>query len=322
MPVGRGRNLRAAAKISRPPTFPSFDPNKCFLASGHPWHYFLSVSRHPLSTLRSAPGAGAALVLAVAVLGTLGCFPAAQRAPLQAQDLLPGSEDVVAGPGQLRTATVPAPVVKHVVQRGQTLWRIARSYGIELDALARANNLADPTRITVGQILVVPGAAQPIEVVPYTAALPLSAQPASYSVGAPTVPVVTGAFLWPVAGGRLLSPFGVPRPGHRHQGIDIKGEPGQPVLAASPGRVVFSGNTQGGYGKTVVLEHEARLHSLYAHNSDLLVEEGQWVERGQTIARVGRTGNASTEHCHFEIREGSAAIDPLSRLERAEAPQP
>jgi murein DD-endopeptidase MepM/ murein hydrolase activator NlpD len=66
-----------------------------------------------------------------------------------------------------------------------------------------------------------------------------------------------------------------------------------------------------GYGKTVILDHGDGLRSLYAHNAKLLVRVGQSVERGQPVALLGRTGNATADHCHFEIRRGDRRLDPL-----------
>ena len=122
------------------------------------------------------------------------------------------------------------------------------------------------------------------------------------------------AFIWPVRDGRLLSTFGDPRRRHVHAGIDIGADHGTPVSAAREGRVTYAGSTMRGYGKTVIIEHADEFSSLYAHNSRLLVGPGEWVERGQQIARIGRTGDASTEHCHFEIRRNHVAVDPLPHL--------
>ncbi|MCP3981669.1 MAG: peptidoglycan DD-metalloendopeptidase family protein [bacterium] len=188
--------------------------------------------------------------------------------------------------------------VHHVVQRGQTLWRIAHTYGVGLDALARVNGITDPTRLEVGRRLFIPGATTVREV-------PLAA-PAG----------VAARLTWPVRGGALMSRFGVPRGGNRrHTGIDIDGETGDPVLAAHDGRVVYSGSS-GDYGKTVIVEHKAELRTLYAHNAVLLVREGERVKRGQHIARVGRTGNASGDHCHFEVRRKNVPVDPMPYFAR------
>jgi murein DD-endopeptidase MepM/ murein hydrolase activator NlpD len=67
----------------------------------------------------------------------------------------------------------------------------------------------------------------------------------------------------------------------------------------------------------VIVEHGDGLATLYAHGSELLVREGEWVEQGQRIARIGRSGNASTEHCHFEVRLNDVAVDPRGHLTAA-----
>jgi len=117
---------------------------------------------------------------------------------------------------------------------------------------------------------------------------------------------------WPVTDGRILSHFGEPRAGRRHAGLDILGRHGQDVLATRAGAVVYADDSMRGYGKTIVLDHGDGMRTLYAHNSSLVAEAGRWVRAGEVIARIGRTGNATTEHCHFEIRRDGTAIDPLS----------
>ena len=119
-----------------------------------------------------------------------------------------------------------------------------------------------------------------------------------------------GEWSWPVPGREILSYFGVKRGAHRHRGIDIRGKKGQQVRAVRAGRVLSSSRMQG-YGKTVVVDHGDGLRSLYAHNSTILVEPGEPVRRGQPIARVGRTGNASTHHCHLDP-EGQRPHQPSS----------
>lgn len=186
----------------------------------------------------------------------------------------------------------PKAGVRHTVAAGQTLWRISRVYRVPLEQLVAVNGLRDPASLSIGQSLFIPGATA-IREVPTESSTP---------------------FDWPIADGRILSGFGALRGGHRHKGIDIRGSLGQPVRAARKGRIVYSGSTLRGYGKTVIIDHGDDLQSLYAHNSTLLVKTGERVARGQVIARVGRTGNASTEHCHFEIRRHDVAVDPLQHL--------
>jgi murein DD-endopeptidase MepM/ murein hydrolase activator NlpD len=128
------------------------------------------------------------------------------------------------------------------------------------------------------------------------------------------VAIAADGFTWPVSGGVILSYFDDPRRNHRHAGVDIRGAPGQEVVAARAGRVVFSGNTLRGYGNMVIVDHGEGMQTLYAHGAALLVDVGDVVASGQPIARVGRTGNATTEHCHFEIRKDKLPVDPLPYL--------
>ncbi len=89
------------------------------------------------------------------------------------------------------------------------------------------------------------------------------------------------------------------------------------MLASKSGRVIYAGAGLRGYGKTIILDHGDGIQSVYAHNSALLVGVGKRVDQGQTIARVGRTGNATTEHCHFEIRVNDRRVDPARWLSPA-----
>jgi len=199
--------------------------------------------------------------------------------------------------------------VFHRVEQGQTLWRIARAYGVDLQELAEVNGVKDPRDLEAGRMLYVPGAQAALEVAPYPAPPPTAGNPTGTRGESPRS--VESGFVWPVTGGGILSTFGVPRRTHRHAGIDISGTAGQDVLAAAAGDVVFSGSSPGGYGRLVILDHGGGIETLYAHNSKLLVNVGDAVERGQVLAHVGRTGNATTEHCHFEVRQEKVAVDPL-----------
>jgi len=104
---------------------------------------------------------------------------------------------------------------------------------------------------------------------------------------------------WPVRG-VLISGFG-DRDRERHDGVDLAAPEGTPVLAADGGQVLFAGE-QRGYGNLIVIGHGRGLVTVYAHNSANLVAQGDRVERGQPVARIGRTGNATGPHLHFEVR--------------------
>jgi len=209
--------------------------------------------------------------------------------------------------------------VFHRVEAGQTLWRIARVYGLSEEELRQVNDIDDPTEIRVGQALFIPGATAVMEVPPYPSPLPLVPVPAPRYLSRSARDSV---FDWPVAGGRVISYFGARRRTHRHNGVDIGGDRGQEIHASRAGVVTFSAKTRSGYGKLVILDHGNGLESVYAHNQDILVRVGDKVEKGQVIARVGRTGNATTLHCHFEIRKDRVAVDPLLYLSRVAEARP
>ncbi len=215
-------------------------------------------------------------------------FGCSSRAPVQV-------------PADPRQPDLPAGVeVIHVVEAGQTLWRIARAYGVELNLLIDINRIEDPTDVAIGTRLRIPGAERVLHVEP---------APVSLTVPEATEDGERALFLRPLKGA-TISYFGAPRGGRSHKGVDLKGFGGEPIQAARKGTVAFSGSMRG-YGNVVILEHADGWSTLYAHNRTNLVRSGEYVKEGQTIARVGRTGNASTEHCHFELRRRNRAIDPL-----------
>ncbi|HEX9049056.1 MAG TPA: M23 family metallopeptidase [Anaeromyxobacter sp.] len=228
--------------------------------------------------------------------------------------------------------------VVHVVRRGETVWRIARAYGIDPADLMETNGIADPRAVEVGTELFVPGATRVVEIPPAGAepagptatpiATPTSTATATSAASptpkpastAPSTPAISppprasagpredARLAWPLQG-VLYGRYGV-RAGHRHDGIDIAAPEGTPVLAAGAGTVIYAGE-QAGYGALVILKHEGGLVTLYAHNSKLLVGEGERVRRGQPIARVGESGRTSGPHLHFEVREGTRPKNPL-----------
>jgi murein DD-endopeptidase MepM/ murein hydrolase activator NlpD len=213
--------------------------------------------------------------------------------------------------------------VTHTVRAGETLWRISHTYGVPLQTLLRENDLENPAQLAEGTRLFIPGATRALEV-PEPPPPPEAPQarveprprrgPASIprAVGHALDPAAHGeALAWP-APGVLISGFGE-RDRDKHEGIDLACPEGTPVRAASDGVVLFAGE-QRGYGKLVLLAHEGDLVTVYAHNSANEVSQGDRVSRGEEIARVGHTGNATGPHVHFEVRVGTHPHDPLGFL--------
>ena len=196
--------------------------------------------------------------------------------------------------------------VVHVLQRGETLYRISRYYGVPVRDIVRANRITDVSDIPTGARLFIPGARR----APPKHSIAL----ASYAPHAPAALARREAALdfgWPVRG-RLSSRFGW-RGGEPHEGIDISARSGTEIRAAEAGRVILSGRL-GGYGRVVIVKHAGDYSTVYAHNRKNRVAKGAFVEKGQVIAEVGTSGNASGPHVHFEIRHRRQPQDPLAFL--------
>jgi murein DD-endopeptidase MepM/ murein hydrolase activator NlpD len=259
---------------------------------------------------RAAAGLAAALALAACPAPRTAVRP--PPVPLGPAD--PHDEPALAG-------------AVHVVRRGETLYRIARAYGIDPADLMETNGIADPRSVAVGTELFVPGASRTVEVLP----APVPGDPAGDATSTPTptststststasgpstparyAPAPAARLAWPLKG-VLYGRYGV-RAGKRHDGIDIAAPHGTSVSAAADGTVIFAGE-QAGYGAIVILKHDGGLVTLYAHNSRLLVRDGARVRRGEPIAKVGQTGRTSGPHLHFEVREGTRPRNPLLYL--------
>lgn len=108
---------------------------------------------------------------------------------------------------------------------------------------------------------------------------------------------------------KISSYFGM-RNGKPHRGIDIPGPAGSPIKTSNEGTVVFSG-VKKGYGKVIIISHNPKLFTLYAHNSKNLAIVGSKVKHGDIIALMGNTGKSTGPHVHFEVRENTKPIDPI-----------
>jgi murein DD-endopeptidase MepM/ murein hydrolase activator NlpD len=211
--------------------------------------------------------------------------------------------------GALRTSGSGAGVY-HTVQKGETLWRISRTYGVSVAEVTEANGLSSYD-IRVGQKLLIPGATRRLAVrVPGSATREEQDVPAS----------AEGRLTWPLAGrgrGSVTSGFG-PRksPGGGstfHKGIDIDGVREERVLAAAAGEVVFAGRMSG-FGNVVMIDHGGRLITVYGHLSRSVVRLEERVSQGQTVGYVGTTGTSTGSHLHFEVRYKGVSVDPLRYL--------
>ncbi len=189
----------------------------------------------------------------------------------------------------------------YVVEAGETLDLIARRAGVPPEDILELNGFESAALVKPGTLLFV---------------LTGSASDGTSSPGAAVSGLGTApALRWPLTTIRILvgSPFGA-RWGKPHEGIDLPAPVGTPVFAAADGRVVYAGAAIRGYGNLVVLKHAGDLLTAYAHNSVLLVSQGQSVRAGDRIALVGQSGHATGPHLHFEVRSGQIPRDPMSYL--------
>lgn len=123
--------------------------------------------------------------------------------------------------------------------------------------------------------------------------------------------ISTQGFIWPL-NGPITSYYG-PRWGRMHNGLDIDGVTGDPIVASKEGRVIIA-SYYGGYGYAVAIDHGGGVSTLYAHQSKLAVSEGETVSQGQVIGYVGNTGNSYGDHLHFEVKVNGSSVDPLDYL--------
>jgi len=249
-------------------------------------------------------------------------------------------------------AAAAGPSSVHIVNRGDTLMSIARRNNVPVGELAKANNLDQSARLSLGMKLTVPGsksaavapAAQPVvaaatvQPVAPPAATKMAAaggppQAARLAQATTNVaeekPVVeaasvksseaTGAlptFRWPVRG-KVITTYGAKTNGKSNDGINLAVPEGTPVKAAEDGVVAYSGNELKGYGNLVLVRHSNGYVTAYAHASELMVKRGDTIKRGQIIAKSGQSGEVGSPQLHFEIRKGSSPVDPLQFLNGA-----
>lgn len=214
---------------------------------------------------------------------------------------------------RLRIPTVSV----HVVRRGDTIYGISRRYGVDAREVVRLNSIQPPYRIIVGQRLRLPAPARRrgTEVARAEPRQRTRTSPgARPSLALPAPPPRAGrGFDWPVRG-KIISRYGSKGGGLHNDGINIAVPRGTPVRAADNGVVAYADDGLKGFGKLLLIKHQGRWVTAYAHNEALLVARGDKVRRGQMIARAGSTGSVAYPQVHFEIRRGAKAVDPLAHL--------
>jgi murein DD-endopeptidase MepM/ murein hydrolase activator NlpD len=261
-----------------------------------------------------------------------------------------GNRKLAAGSGKAPTPTGGT----YVVKSGDSLAKIAKATGAHIADLKEANDIGKGG-IHIGQTLKLPhGAAAPVDQLKtasiaqekaaaeptqkaaavgtppktQTAAIaPVKAQAASAptqsvddaeqkSDVASVAPESTGIgkYRWPVRGA-VIAAYGANVEGSRNDGIDISVPQGTPIKAAENGVVIYAGNGLKELGNTVLLRHDDGTVTVYGHADALSVARGQKVQRGQTLATSGMSGNAKQPQLHFEVRKNASPVNPMTFLE-------
>jgi murein DD-endopeptidase MepM/ murein hydrolase activator NlpD len=186
--------------------------------------------------------------------------------------------------------------IYHEVNSGDTLWRIAKTYGIEMSSIVRANGLSDASKINPGQRLFIPGADTPLKVAAGAAA-----------------GFDRDYFTWPIEG-EVVSYYGQKSGSARNKGIDIAARPGSNVRASKSGRVAFCNENFKGHGNIIIIDHLDDFFTVYSRNAQNLVKPGDLVQQNQTIALAGSGGREKETGLHFEVRKRGRPQNPLYYL--------
>ena len=217
----------------------------------------------------------------------------------------------------------PSQGLYHRVQKGQTLWRIARIYGLSIEEILKANAITDSTLIASGQSILIPDKHRALSL-DTSALFGVNGEPRSRTMDTSTLPGVNGEprsrtmdslnsgvsedFIWP-AKGKIVSGFGDKIGNSPSKGLTLRLYAPSDIVASASARVVFDKEKFSGYGKTIIISHPDGLMSVYALLSRILVKPGDYITRGMCIAQCGGL-------MHFQIRKGCISQNPYYYLSR------
>ena len=276
----------------------------------------LAIPQSPL--ILPTDGLRVLLVLAVAF-----CLAACSTPPRTKQATITDRSSTI---GATTPALEAAAQGFYRVKRGDTLLRIALDNGQSYRDIAAWNNITDPNLIEVDQLLRVrPPPGPRVSTKPIEPLKPADSKDAKAAADKKVAPKkaeekeVTEAkadavdppikLSWP-AKGKVVEEFSE----GKNKGIDIAGKLGEPIQAASDGKVVYAGNSLRGYGNLVIVKHDNTYLTAYAHNRSLLVKEGDSVRKGQRIAEMGDS-DANMVKLHFEVRVNGKPVNPIQFLQ-------
>lgn len=192
------------------------------------------------------------------------------------------------------TLTAPSgmPGIYHRVEKGQTLWRISKTYQVDLDEIVRINRILDASRIEAGQLIFIPKQDK---------------QRYASSVSS------AEDFIWPIRG-KVISSFGQTFNSMVNKGINIQPYRSDDVVATHSGKVIFYADDFKNFGKTIIIDHGDGFSSVYASNLEVFVKPGDAVNRGTPIAKISAKEPGKFTYLHFEIRKSHIPKNPYFYL--------
>ena len=300
----------------------------------------------PVSHYGTHQGAGSVGAHTVSSGDTL--YSIAQRYNVRMEDLkiansLSSPDDLEIG----QRLKMPAPKT-YKLRQEDTLYFLSYMFDVDVEETAALNNIRDPMNLQAGRILKLPSlAAEPPEIIAQTRFMPpqppeavereelsdvtperkpsspvasarqdraqnIPSKPKS-KIHVDTPKRASSKFLQPVEG-RIISSYGPTKDGLHNDGINIAAARGTPVKAAENGVVVYAGNGLKGSGNLVLVRHDNRWMTAYAHLDRIDVQNGATIMRGSKLGTVGSSGAVSTPQLHFEVRRGTEALNPKPYL--------
>ena len=203
-----------------------------------------------------------------------------------------------------------------VVKSGDTLFGIARRFGVSVQKIVEINNLGLNNVIVTGQVLKIPNISgsnsatlnsnKNLKIVTLPRPKPNIVKTSSR--------ILKVKFYSPLDG-EIITKFGIKSDGVMNEGIYIEAAYGTIVKSSADGEVIFVGSDLKDFGKLLIIKHSENLITSYAHLSKIYVHEGEIITRGQPIAEVGSSGKVTKSQLYFEIRQDNEALDPITYLD-------
>ena len=204
-----------------------------------------------------------------------------------------------------------------VVKSGDTLFGIARRFGVSVQKIVEINNLGLNNVIFTGQVLKIPKISGSNSVtLNSNKNLKIVTLPQPKPDILKTSSRILKVKFYSPLDGEIITKFGIKSDGVMNEGIYIEADYGTIVKSSADGEVIFVGSDLKDFGKLLIIKHSENLITSYAHLSKIYVHEGEIITRGQPIAEVGSSGKVTKSQLYFEIRQDNEALDPITYLDR------